>query len=467
MSKPSSPHPHRSLRHPSPLAGLCIALAVGGCSDEATVLPGPPGAIDSGGSGGSSSLGSGGSLDESTSADPGEPAGGNVDTNAGGTAGEGSAPATPDPLYAMALSTWNPDLSQGVTYLVTVDSLDAGTEISAGDGIEIPWWTGSFGIDKYPALWIHGDVETVVERWGLTNAGLLEREGTVSFANLGFQGSPGFVWLGDNIFLSPELALMCGRGQFNELVRWNPTSMQVLPSLPLQLPGSLDDGFAELAGGSPRSDGTLILGWTHEQTVGFVTLNQDATQVLGQDQFPAGLAGGMPEGTSTASDGTVYVGPLVAQGADEAGNPTYGPPIVYRIAAGATQYDRDWQVNLLELTAFEGAYDAAYNAGMRGTFFVDGQSAYFAFRAPEVAASWFRWDLETNEVRRLPNTSHVGDPSDFLIRVGERWFVQDATNVFDADSSTDNPFFEITEDGVVPAFYVRGGGAAWEIWQIR
>lgn len=369
----------------------------------------------------------------------------------------------------MAVLAPAPDGST-VNYLVTAASLDAGVEIDARDGIE-DVGSAAWGIDGYPAVWMEDGL--TIHRWGLRDDGSLALEETLSLANLGVELNQ---WQG--AFVSPALAVADDNGISNELVRWNPTTMEIEQALPLGFPGPAEDRYPQIWESKVRPDGTIITSTSYclddacaSPVSGLLTFNADATEIIGRDewQVPDGRAMLFARG-GLASDGTVYAGPIQACTEDETGNPpTCGPLIVNRVAPGSTTYDRNWQANLHELTGLGPDWGGG---DVDRKLHVAGDQIFFALHqtTPEgtaTATKWFVTDTEFSAAREIPNGGFIGDTSAYVLAVDGRLFIPDWLSVWDPDFNGNTPFYEITPDGLVPAFSIAGAGLVYNILRIR
>lgn len=402
----------------------------------------------------------------------------------GGGEAEEAPPAVSSqgPVYVTTLELEALSGEDAPTYLVTADSLAAGSEWNPRSGIEMPSYTFPSGFDRYPSVWLT-DGGGTVDRWDLQADGTLRAptlETTLSTAGLGEVDS-NFIWWG--AMISPELAIgpnYSVAGQ--EFVRWNPSRMEIIDTLPLNLPEQAQtNGRIRV-----RPDGTLLVGYacsTFDESevlqrtcTGLLVLDAEGTEILGQDEVEGCAAFTANQGWSSG-DGTEYFGDgwtaLSAEGAPQ--NPCW-----LRVLPGATEFDRSFDASQL----FE---DSEY---VRGGFYPLGDKALFrhypASLNPERAAGvlesfvWSTWDYQSDRPEPLAGPNEWRGTGQDPIRVDGRLFFQDLAgwNAFNAceDSACEErerqtlditPFYELTENGIERAFSVTGGAKILTIVRAR
>ncbi|HVW24975.1 MAG TPA: hypothetical protein VHC69_06365 [Polyangiaceae bacterium] len=197
-------------------------------------------------------------------------------------AADGGEPAEP-PVYALSVIAFGPDPNSDMTYVSVFDSLDI-TSVDLKNSYPFP---GDVDIAAYDGKLFVSDGESPnIIRFGLDSDGKLNKEATVSFANLGVD----LVGMRDNIFISSKKAYMTlPTGQY---AIWNPQDMtlggtidvpdvdrdgMVLDGSPAVLRGNhLYRSFywedwstytfsTEQYIGSFDTDSDTFLGWTSEQ----------------------------------------------------------------------------------------------------------------------------------------------------------------------------------------------------------
>lgn len=372
-------------------------------------------------------------------------------------------------LYAMTVFAPQADESY-VSYLVTVDSLEQGTEVNPRDGIE-----GSMGsvagIDSHPAIWAPDDQSPTATRWELSKKGVLTHDQTISFANLGLE----YVDLWSGVFVSPELHVF-GDASAGELVRWNPKTMEILGTLPLELPGSPEEGYPWLAGTTIRPDGTLITSWAYERfddegkvesrEAGTVVFNKDAAEIVDRAEWEVPDARWMNFARAgLANDGTIYFQPTRVCETNEDGVESCGPSLVNRVLPGQTAYDRDWEADLSKLTGLDDEW-----ASSDSLFHVGSDRIVFGMVRDDNGHSETKWFVSNDaieEAKEIAGGDFRGAGYECLIAVGGRLFVGDWFGVHKQDFEGNTPYYEVTAEGLKPAFEVPGGVEVYNIVRIR
>jgi hypothetical protein len=138
----------------------------------------------------------------------------------------------PKPLYAVMSNVGSPE--GDISYLATLGSLDAGNMLDLAQGIEFPGSKSLLGISGYPAVWVTSWDEPTIQRWELKEDGSFEPGPTVSFAALGVSNTG---------YVSETRAFTLERSAFysseiGSLIQWNPTTMEIIGVLPLDIPDS-------------------------------------------------------------------------------------------------------------------------------------------------------------------------------------------------------------------------------------
>lgn len=388
------------------------------------------------------------------------------------------------PLYVttLELASVSATGENGLTNLITADSVAAGSEWSPRLGTELATWNFPFGFDRHPSVWLNDGAGTV-DRWDLSENGSLEPptlDTTLSTVGLGMIDS-NFIWWG--ALLSPDLAIgpnYSVTGQ--ELIRWNPTRMEIIGTLPLGLPEQAYT-YGRIRA---RPDGTLLAGYScstyddnerlERACTGMLILSADGTEVIARDEWEgcaawvANQGWSSPDGTEWFGDGWTALG--------EEGE-TLGSCWL-RVLPGATEFDRSFGAS----QPFQGS------EYVRGGFFPFGDRALFRYypealnperEAGELEAfQWSTWDYESERPEPLPGFNEWRGTGQDPIRVDGRLFFQELSgwNAYNACEDAAcwererqaldvAPFYEITESGVLPAFSVTGGATLLTIVRVR
>jgi hypothetical protein len=125
------------------------------------------------------------------------------------------------PLYAVSSRILG--LEDEALYVTLLPSLDEG-EVDPSSGIEFTGGASVFGEPRSGLVYVAPYTSPIVERWRLTDSDRLERDGTVSFANLGLESAA------TGQVFSQGKAYFLANG---ELVMWDPVSMELLDTFPI------------------------------------------------------------------------------------------------------------------------------------------------------------------------------------------------------------------------------------------
>jgi hypothetical protein len=177
-------------------------------------------------------------------------------------------------------------------------------------------------------------------------------------------------------------------------------------------------------------------GWGYEPCTGVLILNDDATEIIGRDEYD-GCEAILPSRGKPAPDGSVYFGPTAEF--------VPSTDCTLRVLDGETEFDDDFGAR----KAFEGSDRMVGRHGFAQ--FVGGRAVFpmidegvEPYGAP---ARWYSWDLESEAAELLPGDNEGSvDPEG--ITVDGRLFFRGN----EADGATQ--YYEVTESGVIPAFRV-------------
>jgi len=430
-------------------AAAALALGTSACSDSATVLE--------------------------TSGQQANPAEGTGPAGGGeATPGEGVDTAQTGSLYAMTVHAFGPDST--TSYLVTVPSLEEGNLMDLDTAIELPDYANVGGISGEPFVWLGYSNSPTVERWDLDASGRFVRGPTLSFANLGASSvSPD----AQGAFISRELAAVPNQDT-GELIFWNPTSMEIVGSLDLEIPER--DGVPPLVRSTTaRPDGTLLLSYYYlsaegrfVDVAGIVVVDPSGPSVLGRDEWE----GCNYNYARDAADGTVYLtvnaswiqGRLVYPD----GGPWVATPCLLRVLPGATEFDRGFVPEVL--SGLAGGRQITGNlepTSEREAFFVAWQDELVtAELTPEnfddmrytiPAYKWYLWDIVGAQAVEVPGEPFAALPEINVVD-GRMWY-SDQRLAGDNGGLGVVPFYELTPTGPKPAFI--GFGTTWYMVRVR
>jgi hypothetical protein len=387
--------------------------------------------------------------------------------------GVGEAQQPGGSVYAMTTHAFGPDMT--TSYLVAIPSLSEGTVMDLGTAIELPDYANVSGIPGEPYVWLGYDLSPIVERWDLGQSGQFERGPRLSFANLGAATvSPD----AQGAFISRELAAVPNQAT-GELVLWNPAAMELVNTLDLEIPER--DGVVPLVRSTVvRSDGTLLLSYYYlsdegdfADVAGIVIVDPSVPAVVGRDEWE----GCNYNYARIAQDGTVYLtvsASWTQRSLIYPAGPWLAKSCLLRILPGATQFDREFDPNVLgalsggrpitgnlELLNDHQAFFVAWHDELRTQEFTVDNFDDVQFSTP--AYKWYFWDMETGQASEVPAEPFAALPSVNI--VDGRVFYSDQRSARDNGGRGRVPYFELTADGPTPAF--TGVGTTWNMLRIR
>jgi hypothetical protein len=163
--------------------------------------------------------------------DAGAPGGaGGEPSGAGGEPGE-----TGTPLYVVSHTISSGD--QPTSFLTVVDSLEPGTEIDLKNSLELPGGARAYGLEGRNVVYTTTYEAPTLTEYSYDADAKPKKGKVVSFANLGISGTTG----GNvHLFVSPTKAYFVSQETL-EIVVWNPTEMEIIDTIPLDL--ELDAGY--------------------------------------------------------------------------------------------------------------------------------------------------------------------------------------------------------------------------------
>jgi hypothetical protein len=430
----------RLMRHAGAFATL-LALVAAACSDSSTIIEqGEPAALPEPG------------------ASPGDatetpPAAGNV--------------------YAMTVHAFGPDIT--TSYLVTLQSVDEGSVMDLDTAIELPAFANVAGIAGEPFVWLGYGGEPTLERWDLRPDGRLEPGPRLNFANLGAsEVSPD----AQGAFISMDLAAVPNQ-QTGELIFWNPTTMEIVGTLNLEIPAR--DGIPPLVRSTtPRADGSLVLSYYYispegefADGAGIVVVDPSGPSVIARDEW----AGCDYNYARATDDGTIYLtvgAQWIQRRLIYADGPYLAQPCLLRILPGATEFDRDFDPNTLAglsggraitgnlepVNAGE-AFFVAWQEELMGTPFTP--ENYDDVRGTTAAFKWYHWDMASGQATEVPGDPFAALPT--VYPVDGRQLYSDQRLAGDDGGLGVVPFYELTPSGSRPAF--TGFGTTWKVLRLR
>jgi hypothetical protein len=280
----------------------------------------------------------------------------------------GAPVATKDALYAVSARVLSPE--DEVLYIALVPSLDKDDELDLTGAVEFPGGGLMFGKPESKQLFVASFSEPTIERWSLSEAGELERDRSVSFANLGLPN------VAANQVFSQGKAYFLANG---ELVMWDPEEMALLdtfeiPELAYTGEGEYEPSVSVMA----LNDETLLLfglwqgveDWNrwadHSTQVVFDSKKNEVVRAF--DEPRSEMLD--PFGKRTAA-GTIYFSsdPAYQTDAFTFGDEYGSRPIALRMHKGETGFDDQFELDMSALV--EGRPAGILTPVSDDTFFLD------------------------------------------------------------------------------------------------
>jgi hypothetical protein len=195
------------------LAATCTAV---GCSDDETAEEGAAGQA---GEAGSPTAGT-----KAVDAAGGEGGAVPAPSDVGGAGGE--TQEVP-PLYVSSMRVFNPEGSVG--YLISLPSLDEATEVDLEQAVEIEdaWVFG----DAKPYFYAATIFEPVMTRWEVTADGKFKKGPVLNLVNQGVKGT--YTAAATPIFSAEKSYFIDSESM--QVVVWNPTTMTLIKTIPLDV----------------------------------------------------------------------------------------------------------------------------------------------------------------------------------------------------------------------------------------
>jgi len=386
----------------------------------------------------------------------------------------------PQPLYAAMVNVGSPE--GDVSYLTTLGSLDAGNVLDLSNGIEFPGTKAILGISGRPSVWVTSWDEPTIQRWDLDADGSFQRGPTVSFAALGVTNT-GYVSL--SRAFTPERAAFYS-SEIGELIQWNPRTMEIIGTLPLDIPDLVISGAGAIPPGGGwvqlRPDNTVVVNYYYldgdfvlGDRVGIKVVDWVDNEVIGSDEWIG--CNYLGRGAQT-SDGTLYYTALaqwVQDGLVWPGEATTAVPCALRVSPGDSQFDRSFQPNDLgRLVGGQAVTGSLEILNDHRSYFVAWDEALVTrpltadnfddLRYTTPAWRWYTWDLESPEATPVDAEPFASQP-DILWADGHALF-RDQRLTAERGGRGVTPMYELTAEGtLVTAF--TGYGTVDSIVKVR
>jgi hypothetical protein len=363
-----------------------------------------------------------------------------------------------------------------LSYINTYRSIEELQEVGAIDkstGVEVPYSQGrTFNGSIY--LFSRDETPTVT-RWSVNRDLSLQKEESVNFANTGTKVFCEIC----NLFASKDLAFHLDASE-GVVVSWNPTTMQLveLTEMSTSITGRLKGGFADILFPALIDDRAYFnAGWSNSDTLEVVdkaaVLTFDATdptpklQVIEDDR----CGGTWAMKPFADEDGNVY-----AMGDWNAGfylagvvDPVSKPACLLRMKPGASEFDPDYYVDLLDALDARAVRNAFAMKDGNLLLNILPNSASPLTEEAIAADPWayysiteFRYvvlDLESLDVTPVAALGDVAAGSATPLTIDDRTFLQ----IYDeAEGSAD--LYEITTDGKASKIVNAGANSDFDMF---
>ena len=315
---------------------------------------------------------------------------------------EVQAHAGSDPLYLAVTRVWNE--SETTSYLHVVPSLAKGTEVDPQQARELvgPAKLFSYGQNYWFA--VGGGEEPTITRYTLDKQGKLVEGDAISLQPFGVAD----LW--DTLYFVSDTQAYYPDTTNSQLIRWNPTTMQVDKTIPL--PETARKGFLSYYGLTPLVRGDKLLfsvswfDWIETDSIqpetGLIEFDTEKDEV---SQFEVdSRCGGITQAIEMRSGDTYFVSSALAAA-------TYRlerldtEPCALRVKKGEARFDQDYVTHLRDLTggALAGEPVRAGDNAMFLRVFDESdleieKGALTWNLTSQPAWKWSRWDLENDEL---------------------------------------------------------------------
>jgi hypothetical protein len=212
-----------------------------------------------------------------------------------------------------------------------------------------------------PAVFVHQPDDATIRKLVMGAEGKVESEKTISLAGLGVAG-----WSGDMVYAAPDLAYFVDESA-GLIVTWNPESMKIVSSAPIDEAALDRDGLAAQISRGITLDGQgfVAASWRNWDTLEYhdaaaigvfdATASEPTLEIIEDDRCASTVTVPFDGG-----DGFVYLVSDAALGFDALANPTKSEKAlcVLRMQPGAGEFDENFFVDLQEALGSPGFYAA-------------------------------------------------------------------------------------------------------------
>lgn len=372
----------------------------------------------------------------------------------GAAAADAAWQASTDPLYLVTTRLQHTGQAAH-TFLLTVPAIDAGTSFTLEQAVEVAADTAAFGARGKPFAFVASTSGPTVQRWRVAADGTLSAGSHADFASLGMRRAD---FAGSLSFHSADKAYFCNQFEPSEVVIWNPETLEIRGTIPLELPvlGTLRPQVLL----SQRQDRLfVIVSWQQEFARDWTHFG-DHVQVLAIDPATDTVVSRVDEPrcnsfslASTAPDGTTYFSPAAyyAPLRPLLGAPSGVESCLLRILPGAESFDAAYGLELSELTGGRPTGDLALVAEGRAflrvwhselvTQLSDGNANWEAV-LQEPGFQWWTWRVGEPEAE--PIAEQQGTTVGPLLQIDGKTY----TTTLSADGSS-SQLVELTAEGTL------------------
>jgi hypothetical protein len=268
--------------------------------------------------------------------------------------------ASDEPLYAV--TTRITTTSEAThSFLLTVPAIGPGSRFDLERAVELDADTPAFGSQGRPFAYAASASDPTITRWRVQADGVFEQGPLVSFESLDLRRVDS---AGSLSFFAKDKAYFCNRFGPSQIVVWDPETMSIRGTIPLDLPiaGELRPQVVL----SQRSDRIFaVASWQQAHAYDWTRFG-DHVQVISVDPATDAVLGRVDESrcnllswVSTASDGAAYFSPAsyYAPLRSMLGEPSGVEPCTLRIPSGADSFDASYSVDLAAITGGRPAGD--------------------------------------------------------------------------------------------------------------
>jgi hypothetical protein len=314
------------------------------------------------------------------------------------------------------------------SFLLTVPAIGPGTSFGLEQAVQVDTDSAAFGTRGQPYAYAASASQPTVTRWRLTAAGTIEQGPVVDFASLGMRRADA---AGSLSFFSEEKAYFCNPFDPSQVAVWNPRSMSLIGSIPLDLPAQ--GPMRPQVVLSQRADRIFaIASWQHTSATDWTRFGNHV-EVIAIDPTTDGVVGRVAESrcnsfswVSAASDGTAYFSPAAyyAPLRRWLGDTSGVDSCALRITAGADQFEPGYGIDLEALTGGRPAGDLLLVSDETAFLRVwhselvtplDSVNSNWEAVLQEPGFLWWSWQLGSAEARQVPEQEPAADAQMFVV----------------------------------------------------